>query len=191
MTNRRLESNMRALQVSSRLAVVVGLGLFAACSSSSPPGPALAATPAGPVARLKLGAGDAVPAFLDVPFPSSAYLTAAGKIVDPLPGIEAVVPNGQKFVTTGLSANNGFSRIGLASFVVDDPTATEKLADGNAYAAIDRATLPVAETECVTATSSVYVVDLAPADPAHPFIPCRAGFHDDTPRSLTPAAIAA
>ena len=145
------------------LALVAGVGVFAACHSSS----AVAAS--GPVARFKLS-GDTPPNYLDVPFPSDAYVQG-GKVVEPLPGLDAIVPSNSSFLSHGLASNNGFSRIALATFAVDDPTAPPN-ADGTvAAAAIDPTSLPVAETDCTTDTSSVYVLDLSATDPTQARIP--------------------
>src|ERR1700733_1807946 len=71
------------------------------CSSATP-------APSAPVARFTL-ATDAPPPFLDVPFPTDAYL-ANGKIVDPLPGIERTFQSNASYLTHELAKLNGFSR---------------------------------------------------------------------------------
>src|ERR1035441_7685864 len=77
----------RSLWGRSVFAVLVGCVTAAGCSSSGGKGGATA--PTGVVARFTLS-GDTAPNYLDVPFPSDVYL-ANGKIVDPLPGLDAVV----------------------------------------------------------------------------------------------------
>src|ERR1043166_4234891 len=107
---------MRALLPA--LFLFVPIAVTAACGSSKS-----SATTEGPTPRFTL-AGDVTPAFLDVPFPSDLYL-ANGKVIDPLPGLEAV------FKTTGaaqmlsheLGKAHGFSRIAMSMFYVDDKTA--------------------------------------------------------------------
>jgi hypothetical protein len=164
--------------------VSFALGTSVACHSSS-----TASSTTGPVARFKLSATDAPPDYLDVPFPSDAYVQN-GKVVSDLPGLSAVIPNSVSFITYGLSQNDGFSRIALAAFAVDD-TSAPPAADGTPAAAkIDPATLPVSETDCTADTSSVFLLDLAAADPTKARVPCRAGVHDDRPKSTTTPVIA-
>ncbi len=171
--------------------VLAATAVPAACSSSNtvaPPvstadgGDAGPATGATPVARFVLGAGTTPPNFLDVPFPTDAYL-ANGSVLAQIPGLDQQVPGDTNYIEYGLSQLNGFSRVALAMFAVDDPGV-----DGGKYAvasaAIDPTTLPVAETDCTKATSSVYIVDLAPGATT-PLLPCRAAFHSDRPRAPT------
>jgi dienelactone hydrolase len=150
---------------------VVLVALGAACSSSK------GGAGGGVVARFSL-ATEGAPAFLDVPFPSDAYLTD-GKIVDPLPGLERLFTLNSQFLSHELGKTNGFSRISLAIFYVDD-TAAPTGDDGDpAPATLDAASLPTSEVECGTDGSSVFLLDMAPADPAKVRVPCRAAFHDD------------
>ena len=128
------------------------------------------AGPSGPIARFKLTNGT-VPNYLDVPFPSDVYL-ANGKIVDPVPGMDAVVTSTSTFITHELGKLDGFSRVALTELYVDD--ASEK--DG--VAAIDPASLPVNEAACIADSSSVFLIDLS-ATGAAARVPCRAQFHDD------------
>jgi len=142
-----------------------------ACSSGGGGAPA-----ARPAARFVL-AGDAPPPFLDVPFPSDAYLVG-GKIVDPIPGIEALAPQNAELAMRELAQLNGFGRATFASFYVDDPRRPTDGAGIPGFADIDRATLPANEAACVADTSSVFVIDLA-ADAATARVRCRATVHDD------------
>ena len=138
----------------------------------------------GPTPRFKL-AGTSPPQFLDVPFPSDAYISN-GTIVDPLPGLDSFIPRSSSYISHALGAMNGFSRVALSIFAVDDTSAPEDA--GPVSAIIDPTTLPVAETDCTTATSSVYLLDLAPgASPA--ILPCRTEFHDDQPLAPTTPVI--
>ncbi|MGO9000097.1 MAG: hypothetical protein ACLQVI_42765 [Polyangiaceae bacterium] len=143
----------------------------------------------GAVARFLLGGGTTPPNFLDVPFPTDAYLSN-GSVLAAIPGLGGQIPNSTSFINYGLSQLNGFSRVALAIFAVEVP-------DGDAgnytfeSARIDPTTLPVAETDCTANTSSVYVVDLAPAAGASPLLPCRAAFHDDQPHSSGTDAVIA
>jgi hypothetical protein len=149
-------------------------------------GPADAAVALGPTPRFQL-AGTTPPSFLDVPFPSDAYVSN-GVVMNPIPGLENLVPRNSQYIAHALGAMNGFSRVALSLFAIDDTSVPE---DGGAVSAIiDPATLPVAETDCASPTSSVFLLDLAPgAYP--PFLPCRTEFHDDQPASATTPVIAA
>ena len=133
------------------------------------------AAPTGPTARFTLGTGS-MPNYLDVPFPSDIYLTG-GKIVDPVPGMAAVVTGSPQFITHELGKLNGFSRIALTSLYVDDPSATDGVAT------LDPASLPADEAACVADTSAVFLLDLS-ATGAAARIPCRAQFHDDRAFSM-------
>jgi hypothetical protein len=175
----------------------------AACSSSSTPSQGTSGHDGGttnpeggtqadggaglPQARFILGGGTTPPNFLDVPFPSDAYLSNGSVTV---PGLSAVIPENTSFFDYGFARLNGFSRVALALFAVDVPGGDAGLYSFES-ARIDPTTLPVAETDCTTNTSSVYVVDLAPTTGNPSLLPCRAAFHDDQPHSEnTPAAIA-
>jgi hypothetical protein len=141
----------------------------------------------GPVARFILGVGTTPPNFLDVPFPSDVYL-ANGKVIAAIPGIGNTIPQDTDYINYGLSKLNGFSRLALSIFAVDNG-GVDAGTGSPVSAKIDPATLPVAETDCQKSTSSVYLVDLA-AGAATPLLPCRAAFHDDTPKARTNPVIA-
>jgi hypothetical protein len=162
---------------------VLSLACFASigpggCSSSSSGGPA--PTPA-PTARFKL-AGSTLPNVLDVPFPSNAYLVN-GKIVDPLPGARALIPQNTSYITHELGKTNGFGRASFSLFYVDAPS--QETGDGGSptFAVIDPSSLPASESACIADTSSVFVLDLAATDPAKARIRCRAAIHDDSATS--------
>ncbi|WP_394849751.1 hypothetical protein LZC95_20135 [Pendulispora brunnea] len=139
------------------------------------------ATPGAAAARFRLAAGATTPPNLfDVPFPSDAYLGTNGRIVDPLPGIEAYIPApaGAQALSHDLAVMNGFSRIAMSIFYVDDPT---KLQDGEPAAAdVDKASLPATEDACKADASAVFLVDLEATDAAQARIGCRAQFHTNT-----------
>jgi dienelactone hydrolase len=124
-----------------------------------------------PTAHFVLPAMGA-PNLMDVPFPTDLYLTAAGTIVDPIPGATNVITNNPTFITHEFGKLNGFSRVAQALFWVDDP------AGAAGVATIDPSSLPVNEAACVADGSSVFVLDLS-ATGAAARIPCRAAFHDD------------
>ena len=160
------------------LVLVLGLApavLAGACSSKSSAGSGAG----GSVVRFSVPAGTAMPRFLDVPFPSDLYLQN-GKIVDPVPGFDAVFKQNSQFLTHELAKLDGFSRIALSLFYVDDTTKPVD-ADGNpAVAAVDPTTLPVTEADCTADSSAVFLIDLAATDPASARVLCRAAYHDDT-----------
>ena len=139
------------------------------------------ATAGGPAAaRFRLAAGATTPpSFLDVPFPSDVYLGSNGRIA-PVAGLETVIPSpaGAAFVANDLQANNGFSRVAMSFFYVDDPS---KVTDGQpAPGTIDKASLPATEADCKNDASSVFLVDLEATDPAQARIGCRAAFHTNS-----------
>jgi hypothetical protein len=147
-----------------------------------------APTPQGPEARFNPGSS-ATPDFLEVPFPSDAYLVN-GKIVDPLPALDKLIKMNSQFVSHELGKADGFSRIALSLFYVDD-TISPRDDDGNYMAAkIDRASLPAGEKDCVADTSSVFLIDLEASDPTKARIFCRARFHEDGPLSKSRTLVA-
>jgi hypothetical protein len=174
----RAMGDLRGLIVA--FASALAANAFVAGCGSSKSGGSAQTTPTVPTARFTLS-GDTPPNYLDVPFPSDAYL-ANGKIVDPLPGLDALIRINTQFFTHELGKMNGFSRTGLASFYVDD--FSQPLDDGGdpVYAQIDPASLPANEDACMADASSVFLVDLAASDPSKARLPCRALIHDDTLR---------
>src|SRR5262252_5584401 len=153
---------------------LVGLAVFVACSSSSTNG-----SSGGPTARFTLASADPPP-FLDVPFPTDAYLSA-GKVA--IPGIERLFTMNADFLNRELATMNGFSRIAAALFYVDDLGAPPDANGNTASATIDPATLPHAEGDCTADASAVFLLDLAATDPAKARVACRAAFHDDRDRT--------
>jgi len=143
-----------------------------ACSSEAP-------ATAGPVARFELSPGK-VPDFFGVPWPSDAYLKD-GRIMDPIPGFDAVVTDNGESIEHELAQLDGFSRITHAFFLVDDPDAPRDDLGQIAAATIDRASLPHDEDACIADTSSVFLVDLEATDTDHARVPCRSAFQDDRP----------
>jgi hypothetical protein len=139
--------------------------------------------PHGPVARFELQ-GETPPNFLDVPFPSDVYLQNQ-KVIDPIPGIDALVGDNSVFVTHELAKENGFSRIAMSAFYIDDTTQPADPTLGFPSALIDPTSLPADEASCVADGSSVFLLDLAAADPTQARIPCRALFHQDAPNLST------
>jgi hypothetical protein len=165
-------------------------GALAGCHASSSSG---SEAPTGPIVRFDLHAGvgaagaatPAVPALLDVPYPSDVYLQN-GKPIEP-PGIENLVPQNSQFIAHEIAKLNGFSRVALALFSLDDFSLPARDDGTPASAQIDTATLPADERACVADTSSVFLVDLQPAPGASARVPCRAVFQHDylSPKART------
>lgn len=157
-----------------------------ACGSSS--SGSSSGAPQGVVARFDVTTNP-VPAFMAVPFPSDVYLQG-GKVVQ-IPQMDAVVKQNSPFLTHELAKMDGFSRIALSLFYVDDTTAPQT-ADGQpAFAKIDPTSLPAGESACLADTSSVFLVDLAATDPAKARIQCEAVYHQDvkSPEQRTLVAV--
>jgi len=128
------------------------------------------------VVRFRTG-GAALPAFLDVPFPSDAYL-ADGKVTSSL-ALERTFPSNGKLVAEQLGRLNGFSRIAPALFAVDDYAKPASDNGDPKGADVDVTTLPADEKACVADGSSVFLLDLEATDPAKARIACRATVSDE------------
>lgn len=149
-----------------------------ACGDDDPPR-VLAIEPV--VARFETGT-DAMPGFLDVPFPSDVYLDASTGRYAKVPGIERSFKRGGDFIAAQLQQLDGWSRIAPAMFLVDDllaPLRDEETKEKGA-AVIDRASLPADEEACASDASSVFLLDLDATDAASARVPCRAFFHDES-----------
>jgi hypothetical protein len=144
--------------------------------------------PSNAVVRFQLQ-GDTPPNFLDVPFPTDAYLNG-GNVIDPIPGVDAVVRLNSDFVTHELAKENGFSRIAMSAFYIDDTTQPADPTLGFPTAMIDPKSLPADEASCVADDSSVFLLDLSATDPSKARIPCRAMFHQDTALSTSRPLVA-
>jgi hypothetical protein len=117
-------------------------------------------------------AAGALPAFLDVPFPSDAY-RQNGALVAP-PGLDAVFTQGAQYIAHELPKTDGFSRVAPALFAVDDLAAGPDANGAPTPAVVDSATLPDGEKACTSDASAVYLVDVA----AMARVPCRTQVHD-------------
>jgi hypothetical protein len=161
------------------------LAISAACGSSSSGSSTPPAT--GPVVRFDLTTSP-TPAFMAVPFPSDIYLQN-GKVS--VPGMSGVVKENSQFITTELAKMDGFSRVALADFYVDD-TAAGLDENGNPiFAKLDPTTFPTDEAACVADTSAIFLLDLAVTDPTKARVACRGEYHQDysSPSSRTNAAV--
>jgi hypothetical protein len=147
------------------------IGVGCGSSGAAPPS-------TGPVARFKLS-GTTVPNFLDVPFPSDVYLQN-GTILDPIPGFDTVFTSGSQYLTHELGKMDGFSRVALSLFYVDDTTKPLDKTGNYPFAPIDPTTLPATEDACIADTSQVFLLDLAVTDPTMARVRCRAEYHDDS-----------
>ena len=146
-----------------------------ACSDDSGPDPA--ASVKNVDARFRLG-NDAVPGFLDVPFPSDAYMKD-GRFVSTFPGLERTFKNNAAVLGTQLGLVNGWSRIAPALFAIEDFAIPKTDTGEAAGTGIDRQTLPADEDACRADKSSVFLIDLETADLAAARIPCRASVLDE------------
>jgi dienelactone hydrolase len=153
--------------------VAFAVPVASACHSSSH---ASSASPTGVVARFDVTTNP-VPNFLDVPFPSDVYLQN-GQVAT-IPGVDALVRQNANFVTHELSKMDGFSRIALAMFTVDDLSLPLNGNNEVASATLDPTTFPVDEASCVADTSSAFLIDLDATDPSQMRVTCRAEFHQE------------
>ena len=113
-------------------------------------------------------------ALMSVPFPSDGYLQG-GKV--DVPGMDAIVKQNASFLHHSLAQMDGFSRLAMSLFYLDD-LAKPLDDDGiRPTALVDVATLPKSETECVADGSSVFFLDLEATDASKARVPCRAAFH--------------
>ncbi|MEO6576683.1 MAG: hypothetical protein ABIP89_22745, partial [Polyangiaceae bacterium] len=168
--------------------VVFGLFAIPLLSTGSCSSKSVDSAPSGPVARFNAGTS-ATPDFMEIPFPSDAYL-ANGKIIDPLPNFAKIVKQGGTFLTHELAKMNGFSRVALSVFDVDDTAAP--LNDDGEYvsATVDPASLPAKETDCIADTSSVFLIDLEATDATKARVLCRAYFRLNGPLSKSRPTLA-
>ncbi len=146
-----------------------------ACSDDGGPDPAAGVKNVD--ARFHLGK-DAVPGFLDVPFPSDAYLKD-GHFISSFPGLERTFKNNADVLGTQLGLVNGWSRIAPALFAIEDFAIPKTDTGEPAGTGIDRQTLPADEDACRADSSSVYLIDLETPDLAAARIPCRASVLDE------------
>src|SRR3954469_5584615 len=100
------------------LALSLLLVVLAASACSDDDGPDPAASVKNVDARFTLGT-DALPGFLDVPFPSDAYMKD-GHFVSAFPGLERTFKNNSDVLATQLGFVNGWSRIAPALFAIED-----------------------------------------------------------------------
>jgi hypothetical protein len=155
--------------------IVIATALLAAfaCSCADPAPP-----PSRFVARFELSGTP--PRFLDIPFPSDAYLEADGTIVDSIPGLDAYVTSNAELIEAALATQRGFGIDQGAVFRVDE-------AGGSSPAPIDAASLPEDAAASLSDGSSVILLDLD----ARRRVPCRVGIHDDRDRgSSSPPVVA-
>ena len=153
--------------------------VVAAAACSSDPSPA-AATEDGVHARFRLGT-DPLPGFLDVPFPSDAYMDD-GHFVASLPGLERTFKNNSSVLAAQLALTSGWSRIAPVLFLVDDAALPKPNDVEDAGVAVDRSTLPADEDACKADGSSVFLIDLEATDPASARVACRATTLDERER---------
>ena len=150
------------------------LVLPVACHSSSKGGGG--GSSSGAVARFDVTTNP-VPNFMDVPFPSDIYLS--GGHVASIPGMDAIVKQDSQYVSHELAKMDGFSRIAMALFYVDDDAAPLDDNGNVAFALLDATTFPQGEAACSADTSSMFLLDLDATDPTQMRVACRAFYHQD------------
>jgi dienelactone hydrolase len=155
------------------LPVLPVLVAASACSSDGKG----AARSTGIQPRFRLGS-EALPGFLDVPFPSDAY-RKDGHFVAAFPGIERTFKNNADVLAAQLAQTTGWSRIASVLFPIEDPSLP--VGDSGEFpgAGVDRESLPADEDACKADGSSVFLIDLQAVDPASARIPCRASVLDE------------
>jgi dienelactone hydrolase len=129
-------------------------------------------------ARFTLG-DEALPRFLDVPFPSDIYLEADGSLVDWIPGFSDLVTRNAAAIAATLATQRGFGVNAGAVFRADVVDKTEPDSDRPLAATIDPGSLPASEAASIADDSSVFLVDLDATSKDEARVPCRAAFHDD------------
>jgi dienelactone hydrolase len=128
-------------------------------------------------ARFRTG-NAALPAFLDVPFPSDAYM-ADGHFVSSFPGIERTFKSNAELLASQLGLTSGWSRIAPALFPIEDFSLPRTESGEPGGAGVARDTLPADEDACTSDASSVYLIDLEATAPAAARVPCRASILDE------------
>lgn len=158
----------------SRLAPALLVISAFACSSSDTTAPP---TPAHPIqARFELSGSP--PSFLDVPFPSDAYLDPDGTIADAIPGLAGYVKQNSKSIEAALATQHGFGLLTGASFRIDEPGRVDDRTGDVLGATIDASSLPKDAAATINDDSPVFLLDLD----AGARVPCRAGAQDDRAR---------
>lgn len=128
-------------------------------------------------ARFRTG-NEAIPGFLDVPFPSDAYMVD-GHFGTSFPGIERTFKSNGSLLASQLGLTSGWSRIAPALFPIEDFTLPRAENGEPGGAGVSRETLPVDEAACKADGSSVFLIDLEAADPTAARVPCRASILDE------------
>ena len=148
--------------------LILAVSVGGACSSSNVVPPT-----GGPTVRFV--SSNASPSFMDVPFPSDAYLVNGH--IGTIPGMDAVVTQNSSMLEHALSVHDGFGRTTFADFYIDDPSEPPNDDGSVAAAKIETATLPQDEASTTGDHSSVYLVQLDQPDIFKARIPCRAAYH--------------
>ena len=150
-----------------------------ACSSDA----AVSTESAGVQPRFRLGK-EALPGFLDVPFPSDAY-RKDGHFVSAFPGLERTFRSNADVLATQLGRTTGWSRIAPVLFPIEDPSLPASDTGELPGAGVDRASLPADEDACKADGSSVFLIDLQATDPASARVACRASILDERDRDTS------
>ncbi|MGD0528745.1 MAG: hypothetical protein ABSE49_26650 [Polyangiaceae bacterium] len=152
--------------------LAAGVACHSSSSSSGSGG-----TPGATVTARFNTSSNATPNFLDVPFPSDIYLQNG--LVTTIPGVDAVVTQNSQYVTHELAKMDGFSRIALAMFYIDDTTQPLDANGNTGSALLDATTFPSGEAACVADSSAMFLLDLDATDPTMARVTCRAMLHED------------
>lgn len=168
------------MRATAGLPTAILLGLTLAGCGSDPTDPRPGTTTPAVVARFEID-GDAVPRFLDVPFPSDVYLEADGTLVDVIPGFDAYVTRNAAALEATLARQRGFGVNAGAVFRIERPRDVDPITSAPVSASVDADSLPGSEDASLAGDAAVMLIDLDATSPASARVPCRAAFHDDRP----------
>jgi hypothetical protein len=132
-------------------------------------------SPAGAEAHFAIDG--AIPSFLQVPFPTDAYVEADGTLVDTIPGLDHYIVQNAPSLQSAFGRMRGFGLHTGGFFRIDR---TGPMEPGEPEAAtVDAQSLPATPEASIEASSSVFLVDLDAASAEPAVLPCRAGVQDD------------
>src|SRR5262249_46003167 len=125
----------------------IGIALFcAACSHDSLPG-----ATAGAEAHFAIDG--AIPSFLEVPFPTDAYVEADGSLVDSIPGLDHYIVQNASSLEAALGRMRGFGLHTGGFFRIDRIDGTGQ--GDPEPASVDAESLPSTPDASIQASSSV------------------------------------
>ncbi|MBS2014618.1 MAG: hypothetical protein JST00_17150 [Deltaproteobacteria bacterium] len=127
--------------------------------------------------QVRFRTAEALPQYLDVPFPSDLYLQG-GRFSSAIPFDKTFKFNGN-LIAKQLASLDGWSRIAPVLFAIEDASKPALDNGESPGAGVDRAKLPVDEDACKADGSSIFLVDLDATDKASARVPCRAVVLDE------------